>query len=68
MQCIITEKQPNQLTYCDETKNCQTTRSVRAKEKPQLWGGGGGGGQMCKVGGRFADFYLIFLKYPMKMK
>ena len=26
MQCIITVKQPNQLTYCDETKQRALTR------------------------------------------
>ena len=34
------------------------------------WGGGGGGGAICVKGVvRFAEFfYLIFLKYSMRMK
>ena len=38
MQCIITEKQPNQLTNCDETKervhNSLSDRPKENKDKP----------------------------------
>ena len=41
MQCIITVKQPNQFTNCDETKKrTLNTHTVRAKEKPRLIHGG----------------------------
>ena len=37
MQCIITGKQPNQLTNCDETmKRALNTQTVRAKENPPV--------------------------------
>ena len=41
MQCIITGKQPNQLTNCDKTmKRALNSQTVRAKETPQLSHGG----------------------------
>ena len=41
MQCIITGRPPNQLTYCDETtKRAFNSQTARAKETPQLSHGG----------------------------
>ena len=41
MQCIITGKQPNQFTNCDEAMNkALITQTVRVIEKPQLSHGG----------------------------
>ena len=41
MQCIITGKRSNQLTYCDETKKkALNSQTVRAKENTQLSHGG----------------------------
>ena len=41
MQCIITGKQPNYLTYCDETKKrALNSQTVIAKENPHLSLGG----------------------------